>query len=163
MWRWSYHHDLDRLNGYSDIKKMVTVTSLYVFVGNAKKQKQKKLRGQPLLFPSKKKLKRCFITGMIQGTIWSTTNWFLCDSVLEPSTVAPGRDLLLQRRDVQINIADVNPIVRDWRIHPHVVRAQQLHRIIRHQVSVMSQFYSIVLHNYLIFVHIFSLLTCRFW
>ena len=60
MWRWSYHHDLDRLNGYSDIKKMVTVTSLYVFVGNAKKQKQKKLRGQPLLFPSKKKNEKVF-------------------------------------------------------------------------------------------------------
>jgi len=77
--------------------------------------------------------------------------------MLEPSSVAPERDLLLQRRDVQINIADVNPIVRDWRIHPHVVRAQQLHIIVRHKVSVKSHFYSIVLHNYLIFVHIFSL------
>ena len=124
---------------------------------------KRNLGGNPSCSLQKKKMKRCFITSMIQGTIWSTTNWFLCDSVLEPSTVAPGRDLLLQRRDVQINIADVNPIVRDWRIHPHVVRAQQLHRIIRHEVSVMSQFYSIVLHNYLIFVHIFSLLTCRFW
>ena len=124
---------------------------------------KRNLGGNPSCSLQKKKMKRCFITSMIQGTIWSTTNWFLCDSVLEPSTVAPGRDLLLQRRDVQINIADVNPIVRNWRIHPHVVRAQQLHRIIRHEVSVMSQFYSIVLHNYLIFVHIFSLLTCRFW
>jgi hypothetical protein len=42
------------------LKKMVTVTSLYVFVGDAKKQKQKKLRGQPLLFPSKKKTEKVF-------------------------------------------------------------------------------------------------------
>jgi len=75
-------------------------------------------------------------------------------------TFAPGRDLLLQRRDVQINIADVNPVVRDWRIHPHVVRAQQLHRIIRHEVSVMSQLYSISITQlfdsfciYLVFWH----------
>jgi len=60
--------------------------------------------------------------------------------MLEPSAIALGRDLLLQRRDVQINIADVNPIVRDWRIHPRIVRAQQLHIIVRHEVSVMSQF-----------------------
>lgn len=115
------------------LKKMVTVTSLYVFVGNAKKQKQKKLRGQPLLFPSKKKTEKVFHYNYDTGD-YMIHNKF---------TFAPGRDLLLQRRDVQINIADVNPVVRDWRIHPHVVRAQQLHRIIRHEVSVMSQLYSI--------------------
>lgn len=67
--------------------------------------------------------------------------------MLEPSTVAPDRDsflLLLQRGDVQINIADVNSIVRDWRIHPCVVTAQQLHRNFRHAVSVKSHFYTII-------------------
>lgn len=75
--------------------------------------------------------------------------------MLEPSFVAPERDLL----DVQINIADVNPIVRNWRIHPHVIRAQQLHIIIRHKVSVKSHFYNVVLQNYLNFAYLPMLIT----
>lgn len=111
---------------------------------------------------NKRNWKRCFITSMIQGTIWSTTNRFLRDSMLEPSTVAPDRDsflLLLQRGDVQINIADVNSIVRDWGIHPCVVTAQQLHRNFRHAVSVKSHFYTIISLFFFGFMHIFSL----FW
>lgn len=81
--------------------------------------------------------------------------------MLEPSTVAPDRDsfLFLQRGDVQINIADVNSIVRDWGIHPCVVTAQQLHRNFRHAVSVKSHFYTIISLFFWFYAYLQSLLS----
>jgi hypothetical protein len=81
------------------------ISSLYDLVGNDKKQRRNRklsdITYQDHLIP-------------IQFSV---------------SVIAPER-CFVQILDVEINIADVNPIVRDWGIHPHVVRTQQLHVIV---------------------------------
>lgn len=111
----------DRLNGHGSF-----LACLCWKCQGTKKKKLRRVTPPPV--PLKKKLKRCFITSMIQEMIHNKLDpmWLS----VRTCTAALGRDLLLQCRDVQINIADVDPIVRDWRIHPHVVRAQQLHVIV---------------------------------